>query len=240
MRINALLRDLVDSRGCPSIVVVEISRYGLRREGLWWRLLGDYATWRDLPVIAGDLADLEHANGFLSGSTRGFERFYDYLFRLPEQKSIDLEVERHGGQYLERPWKFPRYNRDQELAPPSETLGRRALSPPAFELGASPQRGLEAIAAAVHGCAAELILLRMPSITTMSRRQIAHVDEDINAEIGAFADRHGAVFLDYNHVDLGLVTAQFRDRNHLNYEGAEVLSDHLARQVIAPRLDARR
>lgn len=241
VRNNALLRDLISSRGCPSIVIVEVSHFGLRPEGTWWRLLGDYATIRDIPILAEDLAELEHADGFLSSSTRGFERFYDYLLRRPSSETIEREIERRGSQYKDRPWKFPRLERDLELAPPTEgPLNRGNSNRSTFELRAAPERGLEAIADAVRGCSAQLFLLRLPTASALSRKNTGAIDEEFRSELETFATRRDAVFLDYNMIDLGLVTGEFRDWTHLNYDGAEKLSDHLARQVISPRLEDRR
>jgi len=80
----------------------------------------------------------------------------------------------------------------------------------------------------------------MPTAIALSRKSTSRFQQQFRFELERFVARSEASFLDYNQVDLGLRAEQFRDWNHLNYEGAEILSDHLARQVLAPLLEARR
>jgi hypothetical protein len=240
VRNAALLRDLIERRGCPSVIVLEVSPLGLHPEGIWWRLLGDYATLRDLAVLAPDLGTLEHADGYLSASTRGFERFYDYLARRPDSDDVERELSRRGSQYNARPRSFPRLERDLELAPPTEPPGQRGAGRQLFELRASPARALEELTDSARRCSARLVLLSMPTATALSRTATTHREEQLRSELGAFARRNEISFLDYNLVDLGLESANFRDWTHLNYEGAELLSDHLARQVLSPLIRADR
>ena len=80
----------------------------------------------------------------------------------------------------------------------------------------------------------------MPIVPVLSRGYMSHFELQLHSEMARFAAQNAAVLVDFNQIDLGLTTDQFRDWNHLNYEGAEILSDYLARQVIAPALEARR
>lgn len=236
VRNAALLRDLVASNGCPGVVIFEVSPGSLNRNGPWAERLDDYASLEDLPIVRGDLRDVDVRDPYLASSLRGYLRWIDWFAQPPEEALVVGAMERQGGRWLKPPLRNP-----PSTGPARKRIARnqrifRHRFWRDLALAGAPVRALEEAVRISQSCGSEILLLRMPTLLWGDQRDVDAYDVPFLEFMDDFVATHDVPFLNITNESISLEARHFEDPGHLNYYGAEIVTTHLAREVLPPLL----
>jgi hypothetical protein len=233
---TSLLRDLLASNGCPSVVIFEVSPGSINRGGPWMERLDEYASLHDLPIVATDLLNVDVRDPYLASTLRGQLRWIDRFARQPQETRLRESLERHGGR-----WSTPPAHRVPAAGPANRRIERnqrifRRRAWRDFELAGAPVNALQQAVRISRDCGAEILLLRMPTLLWGDRRDIDAYDAPFLEFMDDFVATNDVTFVNLTNDDLGLEPRHYEDPGHLNYFGAEILTTYLAQEVLPPML----
>lgn len=244
-----VLRDVLESNGCPRLVVLEVTPGMLNaNHGGFTDVLRHYASPGDLvravPRLRSAAQWRAAGQGAFRGLTSLYLRSWCVLFRGGLQRQLDSIRRLRGGHYgpmvtrgLEGLDKM-RPAEQRDLLRRMSDKGRRRFMH-RFAIGGAAAEGLEEIIRLARNRGVGLALFN-PPVTPEYRRALYQPGEYARflEYVERIARREGIPFLDLDDGRLGLTSADFFDFGHLNAAGAEKASHCLVRDLLVPALAA--
>lgn len=242
-----VLRDVLETNQSPRLVVLEVTPGMLNaNHGGFRDVLRFYASPGDLVRAVPRLRTAAEWRAAGRGAFRGMTSLYLYawcgLFRGGQERQLTTIRLLQGAHYgieapraVERLSEMPAGERGA-LFRSMRDRGRRLFMRD-YEIGGLPAAGLERI---IRLCRREEIglVLFNPPVTPEYRRALYRPEEHTGflEYIERIARREGIPFLDLDDGRHHLTVADFHDFGHLNVAGARVLSQYMARDILAPAL----
>ena len=237
-----ILRDMIGSNGCPEMIVLEVSARSLNANNDQTDFISDYASFRDLPIMAPELLSLAGADAFLSSRLRGLLALYYRAAELRKdwQEELTQALRRAGGSW--NPRRPDRRERNDGRRQRFERVRRHAIDRllEHVEIGGAGSRGLESVARLAADCESRLLLLRLPTILPLDAKEQIPVESPFEDYIRAFSRRSSIALYEIDPIDVGLDYEHYIDFVHLNWTGATRFTTFLAEEVIGPELRAAR
>ena len=232
-----VLRDVFRSNGCPETVLLEMSPGLVNGAQEQRRFIQEYATLRDLPLLAPELDSARRLDAFLTSGLGGPIALWYHWVDPPPDEMIERALERQGGRWGRHPPARSRRLDGETIRRRGDDVRDRRLERflSGYTVEGVPARALEAIVELVAACDARLILVRLPSFIPSSP-ETERIELVFRAYVDEFARRTGTPFHDIRLASVGLRPEHYNDFAHLNHDGAALLTSYLAREILLPAL----
>ncbi len=241
-----VLRDTIETNGCPAIVLLELGPRTLDSgSGFPNTVLEYHASLSDTVAALPEIRSTETFDAAGWGLLRGYLNLVLWVSHRPWSdpwEGIFALWQSRGGSPYSYPdihqtvetmmdWSSMERARNLRRTP----IGKRTVESPDFVFDSFTMKALDKVLASAGQCGSRVVVWTPPAILDYKKLFRSSETERFDAVLSGLSGRQDVEVFDVGDGRLGLSDADFEDFTHLNSRGAVALTRALARRIAEAR-----